>query len=363
MSELPQVTANARSTFVSPNASILEAITILNEAHLRIALVVEEGRLLGVVADANVRRAILNKIDFTRPVREIMVRDPIVVEAGTPDAKIRELMERTMIYEVPVIDLKGRVVDLKTLGELKPDGGAEERIAVIMAGGLGERLHPVTKETPKPLLTVGDKPILFTVMDQLIAAGSTRIWLAVNYKADMVRDAVSAMPGYADIAGFLEEDAPLGTAGALSLLPRRPTDAFFVMNGDLLTKVALDEMYHFHHLERNLVTMALKSVRFEIPYGCARVEGTRVIALEEKPSQTAFVNAGVYVVSPDVLDLVPESRLYNMTDLIAYVIAREGRVGSFPVHEYWIDIGFPEQLERAHRDFRVHFEHSGKGAA
>lgn len=349
-------TASIAQILVAPDLPIIEAVEVLNNGHLRIILIVDrENHLLGVVTDSNIRRAILEKIDFRNPIFRIMVTSPVTAKFGTGDEEIQDLMERTGIHEIPLVDADGCIQGLRLVDEIiqKPESGS--KVAVIMAGGLGTRLRPLTDDRPKPLLQVGDKPILFTLLDQLVAAEFDLIYLTLNYKADMIIDAVNEVPYYAERVRYVHEQERLGTAGALSLLPERPSQPFLVLNGDLLTKVGFNELLRFHSFERNLITMALKEERFTIPYGVATVEGTRVVSLKEKPDHLAFINAGVYVVDPVVLDRIEAGKYLDMPDVVDGLISANLRVGSFPIHEYWLDIGQPEQLQAAQAEFEKHF--------
>lgn len=353
MDDLPEYLTRIQ---VAPDVSILDAVEVLNDGHVRIILIVDlQKKLLGVVTDSNVRRAILSKTDFQRPVSTIMVTSPITAKVGTEDQEIQALMERTGIHEIPLVDDEGRVSGLRLIGDVIQQYPAVHKTAVVMAGGLGTRLKPLTDEMPKPLLQVGDKPILFTLLDQLVAADFEVIYVTGNYKAGMIKEAIDQIDRYASRVRYIDETSRLGTAGALSLLPERPQEPFLVLNGDLLTKVGLDALMRFHSFERNLITMALKEERFRIPYGVATVEGTRVLSLQEKPDHLAFINAGVYVVDPVILDRIPEGRQLDMPDVIQEVLTANLRVGSFPIHEYWLDIGQPEQLETAQSEFGKYF--------
>ena len=353
MNELPDPIARIR---VSPNVSILEAVQVLNDGHLRIILIVDsDDKLLGVITDSNIRRAILERIDFTNPVSKIMVTSPITAKVNTGDSEVRALMERTGIHEIPLVDDEGRVRGLRLVDDIIQQKKPGHKTAVIMAGGLGTRLRPLTDGMPKPLVEVGGKPILFTLLDQLVAADFDVIYLTVNYKAEMIREAVDRVAAYASRIRYVYEEKRLGTAGALSLLSERPREPFVVLNGDLLTKVGLNELLRFHMFERNLITMALKEERFNIPYGVATVEGTRIVSLQEKPDHLAFINAGVYVVDPIILDRIPSGEYLDMPDVVNAVLEANLRVGSFPIHEYWLDIGQPEQLKTAQAEFGQHF--------
>jgi len=331
----------------------MDAVEVLHRAHKRIVLVIDaDARLLGVVTDSNIRHAVLDRVDFKRPVADIMARQPVTVPGTLGADQVLAIMEQTQIYQIPVLDDAGRVTAIHFIDELlrrreKP----EKRVAVVMAGGLGQRLRPLTETTPKPLLEVGGRPILFIVLDHLIASGFDQIFVTVNYLAERIRDSVASARRYRDAVEFIEESEPLGTAGALALLPARPKAPFLVANADLLMRVAVDEMMRFHNHEKNAVTVALKEERYAIPYGVAKLEGTRILKIDEKPEMAFFINAGLYVLNPAVLDLIPKGRAFHMTDVVAAASDKNLRVGCFPVHEYWQDIGFPSQLEQARQDY------------
>lgn len=335
--------------FVTPDLSIKEAVRILNEGHRRIVLVVDgERRLLGVAADSDVRRAILRDVSLDRPVREIMVADPVVGRVGMSEEEIYGIMRARNIFEIPVLDAQGRVAGLTTLEQyLRPE---QENEVVIMAGGLGTRLMPLTEHTPKPLLPVGGKPMLFILLDQLLGAGFRRITLTLRYKAEMIQAAVDGEAKYRGLVRYVVEAAPLGTAGSLSLLAPRPVAPFFVMNADLLSTLNFRAMVNYHKEEGSALTLAVRQESYQLPFGLVHSEGGRVLGIQEKPVYSYFANAGVYVLDPAVLDLVPAQTFYDMPELVNAIIKDGGRVGSFPVHEYWLDIGNHEHFQKAQRD-------------
>lgn len=343
-----------RRLTISPEATIFDAITVLNDAHRRIVLVVEsDGRLAGVITDSNVRHAILKRIDFSAPARDIMVVDPLTLGPDVPKAEVLAIMQRTTLYQIPVIDPSRRLLGIHYLEDLAAH--RPEDVAVIMAGGLGTRLRPFTDTVPKPLLPVGGRPILFLLIEQLISDGFSRIWITVNHMHEKIEEALAGEPRYRDLVSVIREEQRLGTAGALTLLPEHPERPFLVVNGDLLTKVPMGEMLRFHGFERNHLTVALKEEKFTVPYGVATLEGTRIKRMEEKPGFSFFLNAGVYVVSPEVLDAIPAGAYCDMTDVVGRLLNDNKRVGCFPVHEYWLDIGLPSQLERAGADYDRYF--------
>lgn len=341
--------AETRKICIPPGLSIRKALRVLNDGHQRIVLIVDEAeRLLGVLADADIRRAIIAGLSFELPVSAIMATNPVVAASGAADRDILALMKATTCYELPLVDESRRVLGLKKIDAFVARERSTE--VVIMAGGTGTRLNPLTETIPKPLIPVGGKPILFILLDLVLAAGLTRITLALNYKADLLRQAVAAVPRYAACVRFVEEDDRLGTAGALSLLSPPPAEPFIVVNADLLTTVDFKALLSFHQAGGNQITMAVRDKEFEIPFGVVELQGTRVLHVKEKPVQNFFVNAGLYVLDASVLPLVPYNRFFDMPDLINAAVAVGMPVGIFPIHEYWLDIGRHSELRQANED-------------
>ena len=260
------------------------------------------------------------------------------------------LMRRKGIHHLPLVDEIGLVVGLATSDELT---GAAERPnwVVLMAGGLGTRLQPLTDECPKPLLAVGGKPILETILESFAEQGFKRIFLSVNYKAEMIRNHFGAGGRWGVQVEYLHEGPRLGTAGALSLLPERPTVPIVVMNGDLLTRPNFDNFLQFHIAQGATATMAVREYDFQVPYGVVQLDGTRIEAIEEKPVQKFFVNAGIYALSPEALDHLPAETFFDMPTLFEHLIVTGKTTAAYPLREYWLDIGRLDEFERAQREW------------
>jgi dTDP-glucose pyrophosphorylase len=334
---------------VGTGTTLYGAIEQITRAERKILLVVNEtGRLEGVMTDYDIRQAILNQCTFDRPVGEVIGRNPVIADACASEKEIIVLMQRTHCRQIPIVDGDGRPVDVRFDDEfLHLQEGKAERVAVVMAGGLGARLRPMTEHTPKPLLDIGGRPILFTLLDQIISEGFTKIYISLFYKGEMIMERVLGTARYCDCVEFVTEAEPLGTGGALGLLPCAPINPFLIMNADLVTEVPLREMLEFHRREGNSVTVALKRHSFEVPYGVAEVRDGRIVALREKPEIAVDVNTGVYVASPAILNLVPPRTKLDMPQLINQLLSRNARIGSFPVHELWLDVGTHEQYDDA----------------
>jgi dTDP-glucose pyrophosphorylase len=338
-----------RELSVGPQTTLIAAIEQITKTEHKILLIVaDDGRLCGVMTDYDIRQAILNRVGLEHPIGEIIKHMPVLADVGASDHDIIAIIQQTHCVQIPIVDDNGRPVDVRFRDEFvhlleKNDG----RVAVIMAGGLGTRLRPMTEHLPKPLLEVGGRPILFLLLDQIMTEGFTKIYVTLFYKSQMIVERVRDIARYRDCVEFVIENEPLGTAGSLSLLPRRPCEPFLIINADLLIEVPLREMLQFHLRESNMVTVALKRDKFEVPYGVAEVRGGRIVALREKPEFVMDVNTGVYIASPVIFDHVRPGVRLDMPELVNRLLAADERIGSFPVHEFWLDVGTHEQYDRA----------------
>jgi dTDP-glucose pyrophosphorylase len=334
---------------IGPRTTLIAAIEQITKAEQKILLIVaDDGRLLGVLTDYDIRRAILGRAPLDQPVSDVVNYKPTVASAGVSDRDIVELIRRTRCMQIPILDADGRPVDVRFQSEfMHLHAGADERVAVVMAGGFGTRMRPMTEQVPKPLLEVGGRPILFILLDQIISEGFQRIYLTLFYKSEMMIERVRDIARYRDCVEFVIESEPLGTAGSLSLLPSQPGGPFLVINADVMIEVPLREMLQFHSREENTLTVALKRDKFEVPYGVAEVRGGRIVSLREKPEIVMDINTGVYIASPAALDHVRGGVRLDMPELVNQLLAAGERVGSFPVHEFWLDVGTQAQYDRA----------------
>ena len=336
---------------ISPTATIREVVALIDRGAAQIALVTESDRLIGMVTDGDVRRGLLRGESLDAPLATIMRRDFRSLPANATAADALALMQRETLHQVPALDEAGRAVRLFLLEDLiKPQRLPNS--VVIMAGGEGKRLRPLTHDCPKPMLRVAGKPLLEIILKQCLDAGFEDFYFSVNYLKEQIQSHFQDGSAWGARIQYLEEDKPLGTAGALSLLPQRPDHPFLVLNGDVLTRVDYTHLLRFHADHQSTATLCVREHSTQIPYGVVRMDDVKVVALEEKPVLTHYVNAGIYLLNPDVLDLVPTDAFFDMPQLLE-TVAQQGRpVSAFPIHEYWLDIGHPETLERAHGEWR-----------
>ncbi|GAA6154785.1 nucleotidyltransferase family protein [Pyruvatibacter sp. HU-CL02332] len=354
--------ANWRDVCLDPDTPLEDVIRRITETAKQIALVAgDDHKLLGTITDGDIRRGILRGLSLDTPAREIMKENPIVAGPDLARDVLLGYMRDGRVKQLPIVDAQGFLVGLELLDDMLSAPDADNWI-VIMAGGLGTRLRPITEDIPKPLVPVGGRPVLETIIEQLAGQGFTRIFLAVNYLAEQVRDHFGDGSRWDVQIDYLEEETRLGTAGALTLLPHRPPAPFLVMNADLVTDIDFRRLLNFHGDQTADATMCVREYKFQVPYGVVETQGNRITQLTEKPQHSYFVNSGIYALEPDVLDLVPDGHFYDMTTLFDDLLAREGHGVVFPVHEYWIDIGQFDDLERARTDFSNVFTPKGKRA-
>jgi len=339
-----------RQTLIAPETTLRKAMEIMDQAAQGMVIVVDsEGRLLGVLTDGDMRRAILKGVSFEATVDDLMSRDPIVAYPYMTDGEIRRLMQEKSIREIPVVDESGKVVGLKRLEQcFTPE---RSNWVVLMCGGLGTRLHPLTLETPKPLLKVGDRPILETIIEQFKAYGFVQFIISLNYLSDKIKDHLGDGRKLGVIIEYIEEKKALGTAGALSLIRVSTKEPLFVMNGDVLTTVNFDSFLAYHREKDNALTIGVRNFSWTIPYGVVEMEHELVREIQEKPTYHFLINGGIYLLNAELLRRIPKNTYYDMTQLAKDVIKTGDRVGCFPITEYWMDIGRPDDLRKANQEY------------
>ena len=330
-----------------PTATLSEVMRALDQNRLGVVLIVNErGSLVGTVTDGDIRRFLLAGGRLEAPAGDAMGRSPVTAPLGSGDEQLEKLLRAGHVRVVPLVDADGRPVRLMTVNELL-GSHVEETVAVIMAGGQGLRLRPLTEQLPKPLVLVGGEPILDGLIKKLGKAGVRQIYLAVNYRRELVEDRFGDGAAFGVRIEYLREDTAAGTAGALSLLPAVPSQPFLLLNGDIVTEVDFVRMRDYHHQHRAVLTVGAAEFSVDVPYGVLRLAGHHVLGVDEKPKQALFCNAGLYVMSPELLRFVPSDRRYDMTELLSDVLREGLPVVAFPIHERWIDVGRKEHLEDA----------------
>lgn len=345
-----------RNALIPITMSILNVIEKIDVNSLQIALIIDEnGRLLGTVTDGDIRRGILKGISLQESVSFIMNKKPVVVPSNVSRNNILTTMKVAQIRHIPVVDEEGRVVNLEVLDEVIECKGLDNWV-VLMAGGLGSRLSPLTDQCPKPLLKVGSRPILETILENFIEYNFRKFYISLNYRGEMIRDYFGDGSRWGVEIRYIYEDKRLGTAGALGLLPEQPSSPLLVMNGDLLTKVNFKQLLEFHLDHKASATMCVREYDFQVPFGVVETDSYKLLEIHEKPVQRFFVNAGIYILEPKTLELIPQNQFFDMPVLFDQLIKDDQETIVFPIREYWMDIGQIADFERANGEFSEVFK-------
>ncbi len=359
--------------FISLSTSIRGALMQIDKGGMGIALIVDEQRhLLGTISDGDVRRAMLSSLNLDTPVAVLLERKkngqyskPITAKSGTVREELLSLMRKFTLREIPLLDQDDRVVDLIGMDDLVPTELLSLQ-AVIMAGGFGSRLRPLTEDMPKPMLPVGGRPLMEVLLEQLRDSGIRNVSVTTHFKPEKISNYFGDGKKFGVDLNYINEEHPLGTGGALGLLAK-PSEPLLVINGDVLTQVDFRAMYAFHREYKADLTLAVRQYDFEVPYGVIESEGVFVKAIQEKPRFNFFVNAGIYLLQPDVYEYIPSGKRFNMTDLIQWLMDAGRVVVNFPVREYWLDIGQHADYAKAQKDVEDglmtndHLKHSEDG--
>ncbi len=335
-----------QKTLVSQNHTLLDTMKIIDDSSLQFAVVVdEEQHLLGTVTDGDIRRGILRGEGLDVTITSIMNPNPISARSGQKYHKYKQLMKSKMLKQLPIVDDNNKIINIFFADNIETS--LNKNTVVLMLGGLGTRLRPLTNDTPKPMLRVGNKPILETIIEGFKQYGYTDFIFSVNYKKEVIQDYFQYGEAFDITIEYIEEDKKMGTAGALSLLKNRPTKPFFVMNGDLLTQINFDQLMQFHMEHESVATMCVREYEYQIPYGVIETDGTDLVTIKEKPIHRSFVNAGIYVLNPEVFNYIPQDEYYDMPTLFEQLIVKKEKATVFPIHEYWLDIGKIDDYNKA----------------
>lgn len=332
---------------VFENQTLKDAMLALERSGTEIVLVVDgHGHLSGIMTDGDIRRALLAQGRLDALLKPYVQRRYTWVGPQAGRTEVIELMQARAIHQIPVLDEKERLVGLHLLHELI---GQPERLnwAVIMAGGQGTRLRPITENIPKPMIRVAGRPILERIVLHLVGFGIRDIYLSVNYLAHLIEEHFGDGERFGCRIHYLREQDPLGTGGPLALLPNQPDHPVLVMNGDLVTQIKVDELLAHHERGSYAATIGVRRYLHSVPFGCLNLsERGDVVAIEEKPMLERMINAGIYVLSPEAIRLVPKA-FYPVTNLFETLIKTGRPVGAFEIEEDWIDVGQKEQLAKA----------------
>lgn len=343
---------NWKTLLINPTTTMSNAIEILNKGAQRIALVVdEESHLLGTVTDGDVRRALINHSTMDIPVEKIMCPTPKKADVNWSKQRVLATMDQYHLLQLPIVDNQQRVIGLHTLHDMLSNRQHSNAV-FLMAGGFGSRLHPLTQNCPKPLLKVGNKPILEIILERFIESGFNFFYISTHYMHDMIEEYFGDGSRWGVKIQYIYEDVPLGTAGALGLLPHDELhQPMIVMNADLLTHLNFESLIAFHQKHPSLATICVREYEHCVPFGVIQSHEHHVMSMVEKPVHRFFINAGIYLVSPELIKTVKPRTNIDMPTLLQQQIHLGKEVNMFPIHEYWLDIGRMEDFQLAQNEY------------
>ena len=344
-----------QNILLTPTSTIKEALKIIDSGAMKLAIVIDEDeKLIGTLTDGDIRRGLLGDLTLNDSIETIIFKTPTVCNIEDTKEKILEVAIAKKLYQIPIVDNDGKLIGIEEVDELLKAKYKSNKV-VLMVGGLGTRLYPLTKNTPKPMLKVGNRPILETIILNFKKYGFTDIILGVSYKSEIIENYFGDGSNFGVSIKYIHEEKRMGTAGALSLIRDELNEPFFVMNGDLLTNINFEHMMDYHIQNSSTATMGVREYDFQIPYGVVHVDGINIKSIEEKPVHNFYVSGGVYVLNPDSLQYIPQNEYFDMPTLFENIIADGKKSVSFPIREYWLDIGRIEEFEKANNEYKEMF--------
>jgi dTDP-glucose pyrophosphorylase len=335
--------------FVNYTKTLMDGFRAIENSQMGIALVIDnEEKLYGTLTDGDIRRRLLKGDTLNSPLKHAVLRNCVAVSPNRDRSSVLDLMKARNINQIPIVDSENTVVGIHLLHEII-GSSVRNNWAVVMAGGKGTRLRPITENLPKPMIKVAGKPILEHIILHLLSYGIRTIYIAINYLGEVIKDYFSDGHKFGCSISYLQEKEFLGTGGALSLLPEPPKDPIIVMNGDLITQVNIDQMINFHKKNDYVATLGVKPYYHQVPYGCIHSIDNEVVSIIEKPISEHIVNTGIYLLNPEVLELV-DNRFFPITELFEECLKTKKPIGAFKINDDWIDIGQHGELKKARGD-------------
>ena len=336
-----------RQTVLPKSSTIEQVVRNLNDHGLKVVLVVDKAsKLIGTISDGDIRRGLLRGLDLNSPIDSIIRQDPLVVPLEMGRKSVLQLMAANNIQQIPVVDAQQHLLGLHLWSEVTTPT-SRKNLMVIMAGGKGVRLLPHTANCPKPMVIVAGKPILEHIIESAKLEGFHHFVIAIFHLGQMIEDHFGNGEGLGVKIDYLREQSPLGTAGALGLLDFRPEEPFIVTNGDVITDIRYGELMDFHNRHHASATMAVRAHEWQNPFGVVQTQGIEITGFVEKPLARSHINAGVYALSPEVLDHLTEETRCDMPTLFERLQALDQRTLAYPMHEPWLDVGRPDDLDQA----------------
>lgn len=338
-----------KTAVISVDASLRDAANNLTESSLKIVLVTDDsGKLIGTVSDGDIRRGLLRGVTLDCDLKQVLRYDPLVAPEGISPYHIRQLMVLNKVQQIPEIDTTGRIVCLHTWDEFLTTASIPNKM-LIMAGGKGTRLRPHTENCPKPMLLVGGKPILQHIIERARDEGFKEFLLSVNYLSHIIEGYFGDGSALNVNISYVREEAPLGTAGSLSMIHKLVDEEFVVTNGDVITDIKYSDLLEFHKRQDSIATMAVRLHEWQNPFGVVQLDGLNIVGFEEKPVVRSNINAGIYALAPAALEELNHGEFCDMPALFERLQAKSHKTIAYPMHEPWLDVGRPTDLDQANQ--------------
>lgn len=336
---------------LSQSNSISEAIENINNNSYGIVLVTDnKNKLIGTITDGDIRRGFMNHISIDAPIKIIMCKNPHTAFYNSSDKDILNLFSKHGIMHLPLIDEKNQIIDVKTLKNIFLKNKYDNPV-FIMAGGFGKRLQPLTNLTPKPMLNINGKPILEIILSQFIEHNFNNFYISTYYKSEKIKNYFKNGEVLNVSIKYIDEKKPLGTAGALRLLPFKSfSSPIIMMNGDLITKVNIENFLKYHYENQNDITIGATKYEFEVPYGVIDTQDNNFKSIIEKPKRNFFINAGIYIIEPNIVETIEKGQAIDMPTWINRMTSNNVKINIFPIFEYWVDIGNKSELDKVKRE-------------
>ena len=336
---------------IKDSCSIKNAIRAINSGGLQICFVVNYKNILkGSISDGDIRRALLKGISIEDSIYKVINKKPFFINTNSDMQKIETKMISLGIKIAPVIDKNKKIVEIINIEKIEKIKKNDNAV-IIMAGGLGTRLYPLTKKIPKPMIEIAGKPILEIIIERFISDGFKEFFICLNYKSEVIKNFINKKKFVGVDIDFIEEKKRLGTAGALSLIKKKFMHPVIIINGDILTKISFQDLLKHHQKLKAAATVAVREEEYEIPFGVIDYQNKTIKKIIEKPKNSFHVNSGIYVINPQYLKYVPKNKLFDMPSLINAIANKNKTVCSYLVNEYWLDIGRNSELEKARKDY------------
>jgi len=336
---------------IKENSSVKVAIEAIDKGAIQLCCVIDDNNILqGVISDGDIRRALLHGIKLNHDIAKVINKKPFTIKEYGDAVEDEVKMKEIGIRSAPIINDKNQLIGIKMLDKSNLLFNRDNPI-VIMAGGLGSRLYPLTKDIPKPMIEISGKPILEIIINKFANEGFKNIFLCVNYKSEIIKDYFKDGTNFGVNISYIEEDKRLGTAGALSLIKERFNSPIIVTNGDILSRINFSQFVNHHIRQKAKASVAVREYSYEVPFGVIENEDGFIKNISEKPTQHFFVNAGIYILEPELIKMIPKNEFYDMPSLINKLVKENEQVASYLIREYWLDIGRNSELEKARSEY------------